>query len=85
MATKPKKAKAAKPEIRAPRFAKWIEDVGVNKVAVELGVSRYAVYGWLRYAKGEPGGYRPDPDRLGPIVRLSAGTLTSADIYPEQK
>lgn len=79
------KKKTAKTPIRAPRFAKWIDDTGAQEIATALGVSRYSVYGWRRYANGEDNGYRPDPDRLGSIIRLSAGALTSADIYPEQK
>ncbi len=81
MATK----KKAKPKITAPRFAKWIKDTGAAKIATDLGISRFAVNGWRRYAEGLPDGYRPDPNRLASIIRLSAGTLTSADIYPEQK
>lgn len=77
--------KTTKPKIKAPRFVKWIDDHGAPDIAKALGVTRYAVYGWRRYGAGEDGGYRPDPDRLGAIIRLSAGALTSADIYPEQK
>ncbi len=79
------KKKPAKPLIRAPRFAKWINDTGAQTIATSLGVTRFAVNGWRRYAEGLTGGYRPDPDRLGSIIRLSGGALTSADIYPEQK
>jgi hypothetical protein len=76
--------KTTDPKPVAPRFAAWIEKVGPTKVAGLLGVTRFNVYGWLRYANGEDGGYRPDPSRLASIIRESEGTLTAADIYPEQ-
>jgi hypothetical protein len=80
-----KKAAKKKTEPVAPRFAAWIEKTGKTKVAALLDVTRFNVYGWLRYALGEEGGYRPDPSRLAAIIRASEGTLTAADIYPEQK
>lgn len=73
-----------KPTAVAPRFLKWIDDTGPTKVAELLGVTRFNVYGWRRYAAGEEGGYRPDPGRLAAIIRVSVGALTAADIYPEQ-
>jgi hypothetical protein len=84
-ATKKTRKKKNEADPIAPRFAKWITDTGPTKVAELLGVTRFNVYGWLRYAKGEKDGYRPDPSRLASLIRVSNGTLSAADIYPEQK
>lgn len=65
------------------RFLKWIDDIGPAKIAADpsISVTRFAVYGWRRYAQGRADGYRPDPSKMGAILRLAAGALTAVDIY----
>lgn len=64
------------------RFVKWLDDTTVRTVADHLGVSIFTVYGWRRFALKKKGGNRPDPRHLGAILKLAAGRLTAADIYP---
>lgn len=79
------KPKADGGKTKVPRFVKWIDAVGALVIAEHLGVTKWAVYGWRNGALGLKGGTRPDPSRLGDIIRFSAGELTAADIYPSQK
>lgn len=66
------------------RFVEWITDTGPQEVARRLGVKPSTVYGWRRHAQGKQGGNRPDPMYLAAILKLGAGKLIAADIYPEQ-
>lgn len=70
------------PKAPAPRFAKWIEDTGADAIAESLGVDRTTVYAWRRWALGLSNPRRPDPSKLGPILRLASGKLIAADVYP---
>jgi hypothetical protein len=86
------KAKKAPAVEKLPRFAKWIEEYGVAKLADAMGVGRFAVYGWRRgsvniangRALSAKGGTRPDPAKLSELIKLAAGQLTAADIYPKE-
>jgi len=68
------------PRRRRTRFGRFIDGVGVGRLAQELeglgvGVSRHALYGWLS------GRIRPRPEAAMALRRLSKGELEIEDIY----
>lgn len=69
----------------ASRFGRWIDDVGAREISSKLGVTIWAVYAWRRGAESKSGRPRPDPSKLGAILRLAEGRLTAADVFPEEK
>ena len=85
-------AKTATPDVaeKVPRFAAWIDEQGAAKVATAMGVTKWTVYGWRRgsvnTANGRTasagGGIKPEPGKLGELIKLAKGHLTAADIFP---
>lgn len=85
-------AKTATPEQpdTIPRFAAWIDEQGAAKVAEWMGVTKWTVYGWRRgsvnIANGRTasasGGIKPEPGKLGELIKLAKGHLNAADIFP---
>jgi len=66
------------------KFSAWIDKTGAPTIARALGVTKWTVYGWRDGARGLPRGTRPDPSRLGEILKLAKGKLKATDIYPHR-
>lgn len=69
----------------AAKFAQWLEGYGEEKLAEDLGVSKWTVYKWRQYAQGQPNGAAPRPKHLARLLELSKGKLKPADIYPKEE
>lgn len=68
----------------AAKFAEWLEKYGEEKLAEDLDVSKWTVYKWRQYAKGQPNGAAPRPKHLARILELAKGKLKASDIYPAE-
>lgn len=66
------------------KFAKWIRDYGEEKLAAELGVSKWTVFKWRQNAEGQENGAAPRPKHLSRLLELGKGKLKPADIYPKE-
>lgn len=55
-------------------FGQWLQDVGVDYVAEEIGVTPHAVYGWVA------GRTKPDLDTAARLADLSRGRITVDDV-----
>jgi len=78
-------ATATKPPAKgAPKFAEWLKKFGEEKLAEELGVSKWTVYKWRQYAEGSENGAAPRPKHLTRLLELSKGKLKPQDIYPKE-
>jgi len=61
--------------MRQTKFAGWVTNFGVGKLARDACCTRFAVYKWLR------GESIPRTDRLLVITHLAAGELSNADLF----
>jgi DNA-binding XRE family transcriptional regulator len=56
-------------------FGSWVDNFGASRLALELGVTRQAVYNWVA------GRSRPLPDHAIEIISLSRGHISWNVIY----
>jgi len=65
----------------AVRFDRWMEDAGwsVTRLSAVLGVSREAIYGWLR------GDFLPSSKNLRRLCMLSEGAIQILSFPPPSK
>jgi len=64
------------------KFGKWVHQFGAARLAAELGVTKGAIYYWLRL-RGRV--VYPDPEHAMQIVALSCGALTLDSIYTHRR